>query len=66
VLGGVALGGGKGGLLGPILAVFILRLVRTMLTLLAIDPNVTAIVEGVILVAVVMFGAFLTMRSRAS
>lgn len=66
VLGGVALGGGRGGLLGPIIAVFILRLVRTDLTLLAIDPNVTAIVEGVILVAVVMFGAFITMRSRAS
>ncbi|HEV7255788.1 MAG TPA: ABC transporter permease [Mesorhizobium sp.] len=66
VLGGVALGGGKGGLLGPIIAVFILRLVRTDLTLLAIDPNVTAIVEGVILVAVVMFGAFITMRSRPS
>lgn len=66
VLGGVALGGGKGGLLGPIIAVFVLRLVRTDLTLLAIDPNVTAIVEGSIMVAVVMFGAYVTIRSRAS
>ena len=66
VLGGVVLGGGKGGLLGPIIAVFILRLVRTDLTLLAIDPNVTAIVEGTIMVAVVMFGAFIAMRSRSS
>ena len=66
VLGGVALGGGKGGLLGPIIAVFVLRLVRTLLTLLAIDPNVTAIVEGSIMVAVVMFGAFIVMRSRSS
>ncbi|MEQ1949804.1 ABC transporter permease [Mesorhizobium sp. CN2-181] len=66
VLGGVALGGGKGGLLGPIVAVFVLRLVRTDLTLLAIDPNVTAIVEGTIMVAVVMFGAFITLRSRSS
>ncbi|TIL87990.1 MAG: ABC transporter permease [Mesorhizobium sp.] len=64
VLGGVALGGGKGGLLGPIVAVFVLRLVRTNLTLLAIDPNVTAIIEGAIMVAVVMFGAFITMRGR--
>ncbi|RWP28050.1 ABC transporter permease [Mesorhizobium sp.] len=64
VLGGVALGGGKGGLLGPIVAVFVLRLVRTDLTLLAIDPNVTAIIEGAIMVAVVMFGAFITMRRR--
>ncbi|MEP9390247.1 ABC transporter permease [Mesorhizobium sp. KR9-304] len=66
VLGGVVLGGGRGGLLGPIIAVFVLRLVRTDLTLLAIDPNVTAIVEGSIMVAVVMFGAFITMRSRSS
>jgi ribose transport system permease protein len=66
VLGGVVLGGGKGGLLGPIIAVFILRLVRTDLTLLAIDPNVTAIVEGTIMVVVVMFGAFIAMRSRSS
>ncbi|MBX3568285.1 MAG: ABC transporter permease [Rhizobiaceae bacterium] len=66
VLGGVALGGGRGGLLGPIVAVFVLRLVRTDLTLLAIDPNVTAIVEGSIMVAVVMFGAYITMRSRSS
>ncbi|TIQ02760.1 MAG: ABC transporter permease, partial [Mesorhizobium sp.] len=64
VLGGVALGGGKGGLLGPIIAVFVLRLVRTDLTLLAIDPNVTAIIEGAIMVAVVMFGAFITIRGR--
>jgi len=66
VLGGVALGGGRGGLLGPIIAVFVLRLLRTDLTLLAIDPNVTAIVEGTIMVVVVMLGAFITMRSRSS
>ncbi len=65
VLGGVVLGGGRGGLVGPIVAVFILRLVRTDLTLLAIDPNVTAIVEGTIMVVVVMLGAFLAMRGRS-
>ena len=64
VLGGVVLGGGRGGLLGPIVAVFILRLVRTDLTLLAVDPNVTAIIEGTIMVVVVMFGAFIAMRGR--
>lgn len=64
VLGGVVLGGGRGGLLGPIVAVFILRLVRTDLTLLAVDPNVTSIVEGAIMVVVVMLGAYLAMRGR--
>lgn len=64
VLGGVTLGGGRGGLLGPILAVFVLRLVRTVLTLLAVDPNATTIVEGAIMVGVVMLGAFVAMRSQ--
>jgi ribose transport system permease protein len=66
VLGGVTLGGGKGGLIGPIVAVFILRLVRSDLTLLAVDPNVATIIEGTIMVVVVMLGAFIAMRSRAS
>jgi ribose transport system permease protein len=65
VLGGVVLGGGRGGLVGPIIAVFVLRLVRTDLTLLAVDPNVTTIIEGVIMVVVVMFGAVLAMRGRS-
>ena len=64
VLGGVVLGGGRGGLLGPILAVFVLRLVRMDLTLLSVDPNVTTIVEGTIMVVVVMFGAVLATRGR--
>jgi len=62
VLGGVVLGGGRGGLLGPIIAVFVLRIIRTILTLAAVDPNVTTIVEGVIMVAVVMLGAVVTYR----
>jgi len=64
VLGGVILGGGVGGLLGPIIAVFILRIIRTILTLAGFDPNVTTIVEGTIMVGVVMFGAFLVQRSK--
>ncbi|MEQ1769636.1 MAG: ABC transporter permease [Devosia sp.] len=66
VLGGVALTGGRGGLVGPIIAVFVLRLVRTDMTLLSIDPNVTTIVEGIIMVVVVMLGALVAMRSRPS
>ncbi len=64
VLGGVVLGGGRGGIIGPILAVFVLRLVRLDLTLLSVDPNVAAIVEGSIMVVVVMFGGLLAMRGR--
>jgi ribose transport system permease protein len=64
VLGGVALKGGTGGLLGPVIAVFILRLLRLDLTLMAVDPNVTTIIEGTIMVAVVMLGAVLAMRGQ--
>ena len=63
-VGGVVLGGGKGGILGPILAVLILRTVRMDLTLLSVDPNVAAIIEGTIMVAVVMFGAVLATKGR--
>jgi len=62
VLGGVVLGGGRGGLLGPLIAVFILRITRLILTLLAVDPNVTTIVEGVVMVVVVMFGSVVLAR----
>jgi ribose transport system permease protein len=66
VLGGVTLGGGRGGIVGPILAVFVLRLVRTILTFLAVDPNITTIIEGTIMVFVVMLGAYVAMRGRPS
>jgi ribose transport system permease protein len=64
VLGGVSLAGGRGGLLGPILAVFILALVRTDLTLSGINPNLSTAIQGAILVGVVMFGAVLTFRRK--
>ncbi len=64
VLGGVSLAGGRGGLVGPIVAVFILRLVRTDLTLLGIDPNYTTVIEGAIMVSVVMVGGLVAIRSR--
>ena len=66
VLGGAALGGGRGGIAGPLVAVFILRLVRSDLTFLSVDPNVTTIVEGTIMVLVVMLGALLSKRGRTT
>lgn len=64
VLGGITLGGGVGGLLGPIIAVLILRLIRTDLTLMSVDPNITTIVEGTIMVVVVMAGGFMAARRK--
>jgi ribose transport system permease protein len=66
VLGGVTLGGGRGGIVGPIVAVFILRLVRSDLTFLSVDPNVTTIIEGTIMVVVVMLGALVALRGRSA
>jgi ribose transport system permease protein len=64
VLGGVVLTGGRGGIVGPILAVFILRLLRTDLTMLAVDPNVTTIIEGAIMVIVVMIGGIVMLKDK--
>jgi len=66
VLGGVSLAGGRGGLLGPIIAVVVLQLIRTDMTFLNIDTNYAYIAQGLILVGVVMFGSLVQMRrSRA-
>ena len=66
VLGGVSLAGGRGGVVGPIIAVFILALVQTDMTLVSIPPNLATVLQGVILIGVVMFGSAVAMRkSRA-
>jgi ribose transport system permease protein len=66
VLGGVSLAGGRGGVLGPILAVIILRLLRDDMTFLRWDPNYATVAEGAILVGVVMIGTLVqNRRSRA-
>jgi ribose transport system permease protein len=62
VLGGVSLAGGRGGVLGPIIAVFILQLVRTDLVFLEVNPSFSTVVQGVILIGVVMLGSVLAMR----
>ena len=54
VLGGVSLAGGRGGLLGPIVAVLILQLIGTDMTFLNIDPNLAFVAQGVILIGVLM------------
>ncbi len=66
VLGGVSLAGGRGGLIGPILAVVILSLLRTNMTFLGWDTNLATVAQGAILIAVLMVGSLLTLRqSRA-
>ena len=62
VLGGVSLAGGRGGVLGPIIAVVVLALVRTDLTFIGVDPNWSTAIQGAILIGVVMFGSLVAMR----
>jgi ribose transport system permease protein len=64
VLGGVSLAGGRGGVLGPILAVLILELLRTDMTFLRLDPNYAVVAQGILLVGVVMVGTFIQQRRR--
>jgi ribose transport system permease protein len=66
VLGGVSLAGGRGGLVGVVVAVFALRLVRTDLTFLGVDPNYTTVIEGLIMIGVVMVGGLVAMRRKRS
>jgi ribose transport system permease protein len=54
VVGGVSLAGGRGGLVGPVLAAFVLTLIPADLIFLNIDPNFGQFIQGVLIVAIVM------------
>jgi ribose transport system permease protein len=59
VLGGVALSGGVGGLLGPVIAVWCLFLIPANLLTLGVDPSYGEVVRGVVIVLVVLGGSLL-------
>ena len=62
VLGGVSLAGGRGGVVGPVLAIVVLYLIGTDLTFLGVNPNFSQVIQGAILIGVVMFGTFVAIR----
>jgi ribose transport system permease protein len=65
VIGGVSLAGGRGGMVGPVMAAFVLTLIPTDLIFLNIDPNFGQVIQGTLIVAIVMIGGFLEMaRNR--
>ena len=65
VIGGVSLAGGRGGILGPVIAAFVLTLIPADLIFLNIDPNFGQVIQGTLIVAIVMIGGFLAMaRTR--
>src|SRR5271166_6846319 len=66
VVGGVSLAGGRGGVVGPVLAAFVLTLIPADLIFLNIDPNFGQVIQGTLIVAIVMVGGFFALaRSRA-
>jgi ribose transport system permease protein len=65
VIGGVSLAGGKGGLVGPILAAFILSAAVTVLTFMGADANYGQVIQGALIVAMVMLGGLLLRRRAA-
>lgn len=64
VLGGVSLMGGRGGLMGPIAAAFVLNIIRAILGFLRVDPNYATVIQGAIVVLVVLFASVLALRRR--
>lgn len=59
VIGGVALTGGRGGMMGPIAAAFILTLISNILGYLNVDPNYATVIQGIVVVLAVMVGGLL-------
>lgn len=59
VIGGVALTGGRGGMLGPVGAAFILTLLAIILGFLNVDPNYAQVIQGAVVVLAVMIGGML-------
>jgi ribose transport system permease protein len=64
VIGGVSLSGGRGGIVGPVLAAYILTLIPTDLIFLNIDPNFGQVIQGTMIVLVVMSGGLAALLRR--
>jgi len=64
VLGGVSLAGGRGGLIGPIIAAFVISIVVAILVFWGVDSNYGQVIQGALMVAVVMAGGLLLLRRR--
>ena len=66
VLGGVALTGGVGGLVGPVMAAVCLSLIPAIMLGRGWDPSYAETWRGVIIIAVVLVGGLVQTRRRAS
>jgi ribose transport system permease protein len=67
VLGGVALVGGTGSVLGVVAAAVILIMLNPILSAVGIDPSSAQVIQGVLIAGVMMIGGLVTLlRERAS
>jgi ribose transport system permease protein len=65
VIGGVSLAGGRGGMVGPVIAAILLTLAPMDLVFLGIDPNYGQVIQGTLIVLVVMVaGLFAYLQER--
>ncbi|WP_235867167.1 ABC transporter permease [Roseibium marinum] len=64
VLGGTSLLGGTGGAIGSLVGAMILRVISFYFRILDIDPLLQPLIEGLVLLAAVSFGAFRTLRVK--
>lgn len=64
VLGGTSLYGGIGGAIGSLVGALILRVISFYFRILAIDPLLQPLIEGMVLLAAVSLGAIRTLRVR--
>ena len=64
VLGGIALTGGIGSVIGATAAGIILFVLNPILTAMAIDPNTAQVIRGALIVAVMMMAGLLELRRR--
>ena len=65
VIGGVSLTGGRGGIVGPVIAAFVLTLIPADLIFLNIDPNFGQVIQGTLIVLVVMAGGLMASMRKA-
>ncbi len=65
VLGGIALTGGVGSLLGAVAAAYALQMLSPIMTALRVDPNQAQVVQGTLIVLVVMAGGLWRARREA-
>jgi ribose transport system permease protein len=64
VLGGVALTGGVGSVIGPVAAAIILVVLSPILSAMGIDPNTAQVIQGTLIALVMMVAGLLALRRR--